>query len=158
MKARASKAVVGTVENRNQANGDLLGELELFYKAVEKWKGDLAFYRDEIRFLKNLIARYFVWLVEEKQLDHVKNLARRLTALDKSNELIATSTDEHGIFLATVIGNRGAYNPQDCREMQNDVESDHVEFMHRFRELKQNIFQLAEQILKDPRIAQKLQR
>jgi len=35
------------------------------YARTEHWKSDIEFYRDESRFLRTLIDKYFIWLIKD---------------------------------------------------------------------------------------------
>ena len=48
------------------------------YVLTEHWKSDLNFYKDDLRFLKFLINKYFIWLTKEENVKEVKSIEKSL--------------------------------------------------------------------------------
>lgn len=42
------------------------------YVLTGHWKSDLEFYRDDLKFLQQLIDKYFIWMVRKENLDEVR--------------------------------------------------------------------------------------
>jgi hypothetical protein len=133
-------------ENGNQ----LMEELEALYVRAEHWSSDYAFLEDEFRFLINLADKYFISIVlsDSERLNKLKSIAKELSRLDDEREQIASENKKHLAYLARLIKNEEAFDPEGCRERQSDIESDHIAFFKKYRSIKARLFNLSDEIFK----------
>ena len=89
---------------------------------AEHWQSDLKFYADESQFLRSLIDKYFMWLIDEKYIDSTKKLATRLMKLEKRRSQMENSVAEHLKHLANLIQNPFPYDAQAFRDEHGGLE------------------------------------
>ncbi|UCS91863.1 hypothetical protein KZP23_14110 [Echinicola marina] len=122
-------------------NGDILTNC---YALGEHWRSDLAFYKDELRFLKELLGKYFYRFMEDIDLNHVRRIENRLMILDRRREEVDFKIDRQMKAISEHLksGNKSA---------SHLIISSHEELEHLlnllakdFRKLKRTIFRLVE--------------
>ncbi|GGF40741.1 hypothetical protein [Echinicola rosea] len=121
-------------------NGDMSTE---FYALGEHWRSDLAFYQDEIRFLKKLMAGYFHHFLEELDFNVSRRMENRLSILDRRREALddKVSRQLHDISQRCYEG-----HPMTSKifRRQEELEELVAFFAKDFRTLKKQIFTLTE--------------
>src|SRR6476619_4016278 len=73
----------------------LEADLEDIYKLTEHWKTDMEFYRDEIRFLMDLISRYAALVITENHTAKVKSLQKQLSNAESQLNNLNEKVEEH---------------------------------------------------------------
>lgn len=124
------------------------------YARTEHWISDDEFFEDEFNFLINLMDKYFIGSVlagNEENNDKVKDIANRFLKLNETREHIATLNKENLSYLVGLLQNRELFDPEECRDRQSDLVSDHVDFLKKSRSLKKEIFQVSEELLQSAR-------
>lgn len=136
-------------ESKETPSGALQKELQQMYARTEHWISDYEFFKDEFKFLVNLMDKYFVGavLADEEGSKKLKDLATRLLLLDESREHIAALNRENLSYLARLVANKELFDPEECRDRQSDLESVHVDFLRKYRLIKKDVFDLVEQLL-----------
>lgn len=143
------KIMKSNVTGSKEKGDDLQKELERMYVRTEHWISDSAFFADEFKFLFSLMDKYFVGLVisDSTRLEMVKSIARRLQEIDSERESLEKENTENLSYIARLIKNEEAFEPTEFKEAQSDIESDQVDFLKKYRAIKKEIFQLAEQLI-----------
>jgi len=123
------------------------------YVRTEHWISDYEFFEDEVNFLINLMDKYFVGAVlsDGDKNERLKEVVTRLLKLDESRKSIAALNKENLRYLAQLIQNKEIFDPEECRDRQSDLESDHIDFLRKYRSIKKEVFQLAELLLQSSR-------
>ncbi|AGA80145.1 hypothetical protein [Echinicola vietnamensis] len=121
-------------------NGDLSTE---FYALGEHWRSDLAFYQDEIRFLKELMAGYFHHFLEDLDFNFSRKIENRLAILDRRREEVddKVSRQLHEISQGCYTGRPVS---REVFRRQEELEALVALFAKDFRILKKQIFRLTE--------------
>lgn len=124
-------------------------ELTQMYIRTAHWISDYEFFEDEINFLTNLMDKYFVGAVlsDADKNEQLKGVVNRLLKLDASRKSIAELNRENLTYLARLIQNKEIFDPEECRDRQSDLETDQIDFLRKYRSVKKEVFQLAEQLL-----------
>ncbi len=128
-------------------------ELQRMYVRTEHWISDYDFFEDEFNFFVNLLDKYFIGAVisDIENSKTLQDAAARLMKLDKLRVHIATLNRQNLQYLSNLIQNKELFDPEECRDRQADLESDHVDFMKQYREMKKEIFHLSEKLIKESR-------
>jgi hypothetical protein len=128
-------------------------ELKQMYARTEHWISDYDFIEDEFTFLTNLMDKYVIGAVlsDEEKNKTLKDLVDRLLKLDEARKHIASLNKENLSYLAHLIQNKEVFDPEECRDRQSDLESDHVDFLRKYRAIKKEIFQVSGQLLESAR-------
>jgi len=128
-------------------------ELNQMYVRTEHWISDYEFFEDEVNFLINLMDKYFVGAIlsDAGKNENLKGVVDRLLQLEESRKNIAALNKENLTYLARLIQNKEIFDPEECRDRQSDLESDHLDFLRRYRSIKKEVFRLAEELLQSSR-------
>lgn len=118
------------------------------YARTEHWISDYIFFEDEIKFLVNLLDRYFIGLImsDSAKLNSVRAMARKLTELDKERESIAKENQDTLVYIAKLLKNEIAHDPAEFRETYGDIEIEHVGFLKRYQAMKKEIFRVSAEL------------
>lgn len=129
---------------------DLQMQLEQMYIRTEHWILDFAFFEDEMKFLINLVDKYFITLLvsDTARVNLIKETAKKLIVLDNQRESLARENKQNLEYLARILKNEVAFDPEEFKDTQSDLETDQVGFMKHYRSLKREIFELAGHINK----------
>jgi hypothetical protein len=144
--SRAQESFNENIMSKN--NSGFEQELQQMYARAEHWVSDYAFFEDEIRFLMNLLDKYFVALIisDSAKLDVLQSKARQLVELDNQRESVAKENQDTLLTIAKLLKNEISFDPQEFREEYADVENSHVGFLKRYQRIKKEIFDLSEQL------------
>ncbi|MEQ8687056.1 MAG: hypothetical protein RIE86_17275 [Imperialibacter sp.] len=125
------------------------------YVMAERWQSDLKFDKDELRFLKKLIDKYFLWLIDEKHLETTQKVANRLSHFEKNTLATEAKVARHMHHLAALIENPSLPNASTCENEHNTLKKALADLQMELRAVKKEIFQLAEHVM-DSNKAQRL--
>jgi hypothetical protein len=114
---------------------------------TEHWQSDLKFFQDELRFLRTLINKYFVWLIEEENIDKTRRLAARLTEIDHQRTSFEKELDKHLKHLHALLENPFAHDAHEIRQEHEKLEDGYANFVKDFRALKRETFKLTEHVI-----------
>ncbi|CAD5265118.1 MULTISPECIES: hypothetical protein [unclassified Imperialibacter] len=117
------------------------------YVMAEHWQSDLKFDEDELRFLKKLIDKYFLWLIDEKHLENTRKVANRLSHFEKDRLEIDTRVGKHMHHLVALIENSSLPNASACESEHNTLRNALADLQMELRAVKKEIFQLAEHVM-----------
>ncbi|MEQ8910329.1 MAG: hypothetical protein RIC95_14110 [Vicingaceae bacterium] len=116
------------------------------------WKSDMAFYSDELRFLRKLIDKYFVWLMKAESIKATQDLLNRLTKTQSRAEDIVSTIDKHVKHIAKEIKYPLVHNDKAFRDEHAELEELIAAFVKDFRVLKKKVFDLTEDVLVEEKI------
>lgn len=123
-----------------------------FYILTEHWQSDMEFYRDELRFLKNLLVKYFVWLTKEENVSDVHDMVTRLDNLDRKRDDISEKIQLHLHDIELLIENAFSHDEQKFRDDQSQLEEDIAQFVKDVRKAKNEVFKLAEYVIESEKL------
>ena len=118
------------------------------YILAEHWQSDLKFFGDELRFLKELIGKYFISLIEVDHIDHTKQLVDELLDLEKKRKRLEKDIGEHLHQLTKLVESQFLQDTQGYKERHGKLEAGMSEFLKDFRKVKKELFHVTEQIMK----------
>ena len=116
------------------------------------WKSDLAFYMDELRFLRKLIDKYFVWLMEDESVKSTQDLLNRLTKIHYRAEDIVSSIEKHVKHIVKEMKFPLVKNDSTFRKEHAELENLVTTFLKDFRQLKKEVFELTENVMVEEKI------
>lgn len=118
------------------------------YILAEHWQADLKFSEDELRFLKELIGKYFISLIEVEHIDHTKQLVDGLLDLEKKRKRLEKDIGEHLHQLTKLVDSQFLQDTQGYKERHSKLDTEMFEFLKDFRRVKKELFHVTEQIMK----------
>ena len=118
------------------------------YIMAEKWQSELKFFEDELRFLKELIGKFFISLIEVGHIDHTKQLVDDLLDLEKKRKSLEKNIGKHLHQLTKMVESQFLQDTQGYKERHGQLETEMSEFLKNFREAKKELFHVTEEIMK----------
>ncbi|WP_200979535.1 hypothetical protein [Echinicola sp. 20G] len=132
----------GIIKNYSEnLNGDLYMN---FYALDEHWRSDLAFYQDELRFLRDLLGKYFHRFIEDIDMNYVRRIENRLSILDRRREEIDFKVDRQMSAISHYMRENTTGADRKVVSHQEELEELLCVFAKDFRNLKKRIFKLVE--------------
>ena len=125
---------------------------EQLYVITEHWQSDQEFYADEIRFMQDLISKYFMLLVKEESSARLQQLTSRMLAIDKDHRLLKIKTTRHLTHIAGLAKNSFVHDEQEFRNEHASLEDLFVKFVNDFKALKKDVFKVTEHILHNEKL------
>ena len=133
-------------------------EWESLYALTQHWQSDLQFYDDELQFLRSLIDKYFIWLVEDENIENTKVLANKLIRMSEKCTQLESRTREHSKHIASLMENPFPYNKQDFKDEHLYLENSLPQFLKDFRQIKREVFRLTTKIIESEKAKHLLSR
>ncbi|WP_339812215.1 hypothetical protein [uncultured Imperialibacter sp.] len=149
MSTTVKESAIGSTQNTGK---DFWSEQ---YVMAERWQSDLKFDKDELRFLKKLIDKYFLWLIDEKHLESTQQVASRLSHFERNTLATETKVTKHMHHLVAFIENPSLPDASACENEHNTVKKALADLQMELRAVKKEVFQIAEQAI-DSSKAQRL--
>ncbi len=120
---------------------------KMLYILTEHWQSDLRFFEDELRFLRDLIDKYFFRLIDEANMEKTRKHVTRLAKLETQRAILSRSVTRHLQHLANFLENPFPYNTQSYRDEHAKLEIGVVEYLKNFRQMKRDIFGLLNTVM-----------
>lgn len=122
------------------------------YVLTEHWLTDMGFYNDEIRFLENLIDKYFMWLLDDQKIDNVQTLLRQLETTSKTRDALEQDIRKHLQHIEELKENAFSHDEQEYRDGQENLEEELMKFIHTFKQIKKEVFAATEEIMESEKL------
>ena len=122
-------------------------ELRKIYNVTENWRSDSKFFADELQFFRSLLDKYFMRLIEPKNIEATKATVTKLTKLENKRVIFEQKVDRHFNHIASLVENPFSHDAQVYRDEHTKLELALSDFQKDFKEMKKEIFQLAKQIM-----------
>lgn len=132
-------------QNSGQAKGTGKKDVQTLYLITEYWQSDLQFFKDELQFLRSLVDKYFAHFIEHENIEKTKQLADKLIHIEKDRSALEQRVNGHLKQLAGEI--KGTPDSKDYEDAHAKLETDTVDFLKRFREVKKEVFSHTEHIM-----------
>lgn len=141
-----------------QYNYHNTANLQQLFLLTEHWQNDVAFYKDEFRFLYKLIDRYYIWLTNDEHIEAVRKMVK--TVVDVQHELTALSIElsSHLIAIGKRIDKSNAAAELVLREEHAQLEMKVGQFYRNFRMVKKEIFTITELVIESEKLQHLLEK
>ncbi|MCA6074102.1 hypothetical protein [Fulvivirga sedimenti] len=144
--------------NRPETEGLARISPEQMYYMSEHWLSDMKFYEDELGFLQNLIAKYLMWLIDDKHIEDTRIMVSKLREMDKERDQIESRIKIHFKHIAELIENPFSHDLQSSRDEHAELEIRIAAFMKEFRVMKVKVFRHTEMIMETEKATHLLSR
>lgn len=120
---------------------------EELYFLAKHWKSDLEFYKDDLRFLHNLIEKYLIWITKKENLERVADIR------NKEHELTLTCNELHQkvsshLEMASNLAKGGKDTAKkDFFTTHGELENEIAEFVKTFRQSRKEVFKVTEYVM-----------
>lgn len=131
--------------NKILATEDTAADWQNFFRETERRASELQFYSDEISFLKNLLDRYLLWLMEEESLATLQVVSSSLKKTEETCKALVKANLSTKERLGLLMENPFS---QDEYKIKSDFKADGegLELLSlNMKSVKTEIFRLVEQ-------------
>ncbi len=120
---------------------------ESIYAITKHWQSDVDFYTVEIKFLKKLIKKYFIWITDDKYVAEVEQVRRNLKKFNKEKKGLKKMINRHLSHINSLIENTFSTDEQEIREDHGLLELEVARLTKNFRVIKKEVFNVTEEVL-----------
>lgn len=135
--------------NRPKDNYIQLAEWRDLYTLTEEWKSNLEFELFEVEFLLNLVKTYFDQLLNEENLDELRELQRDLYHAENQSKLLIENCYTHLNHIAKIIDNPNKLSDSKFRNEHQVLEDDTSVFLMKHKTMKRTAFRMIKDILQN---------
>ncbi len=123
------------------------GPVQIQYEMALEWISELSLYKDEMRFLKRLIDRYYLEVVKLENLDEIREEVMQLQDLVHDNRSLFREVDQYRARLRRFMDrHKGSVLPE-LESTHKNLQKKMATFRLRFHSVKQEIFGIANSVL-----------
>jgi len=126
-------------------------EWHTYYTKCEKVKSDLALYSKDLRFLQQLLDRYFDEMVKNEHLDEMRESLIRFQDLCYDCDRLKKRVKDQQGHLLDIIKGTSSYNNDTILKEQSSIENGNVLLEKDFKSVKKEILKIAEYVLQKKR-------
>ena len=120
---------------------------EEFYFLAKHWKSDLEFYKDDLRFLHNLIEKYLIWITKKENLERVADIRNKEHALTLSCDALRQKVSSHLEMASNIVKGGNETAKKDFFTNHAVLENEIAEFVKSFRESRKEVFKVTEYVI-----------
>lgn len=117
------------------------------YILVKHWRSDLEFYKDDIRFLQQLIEKYLIWITKKENLDRVAGIRKKEHDLAISCDKLHQNTTDHLDVIADFMEGKGSISESEFLSRHGKLETSLSDFVKDFRESRKEVFKVTEYVM-----------
>jgi hypothetical protein len=117
------------------------------YIISERWNSDLTFFNDELDFFRKLIDKYFMRLIDEKNIESTLKLATDLAKFEKRSFTILQRLNHHLRHLTNLFENPFSHDVRQCKDEHGQLEELLAPFTKDFRKIKKEVFSVTEHVM-----------
>ncbi len=117
------------------------------YVLTEYWKSDLEFYMLDLEFLQHIIDKYFMWMINKKDIDNVREIESILVDTARSCGQLKKKTVQHLKHLNNLIDASSKYDSKTFRDEHEQLENEISAFVKLFRKSRKDVFHITKQVM-----------
>jgi hypothetical protein len=120
---------------------------EELYFVAKHWRSDLDFYKDELRFLHNLIAKYLIWITKKENLKRVGDIRQKEHHLTLRAEELYQKVSSHLEMAVNIVNGGEKAVKKEFFTTHAELEIEIADFVKSFRESRKEVFIVTEYVL-----------
>jgi len=117
------------------------------YILSRHWKSDLEFYKDDLRFLHNLVDKYLIWITKKENLELVNTIRKKEFSLGLECDNLLAEITKHLNEGAMIIENSKESHYENFKKTHLLLENNIAEFIKEFRKNRKEVFKVTEYIM-----------
>lgn len=137
------KEAMESFRSRPKSNYIQNSKWQELYILTEHWKSDLLFYKDDLRFLRHLVDKYFIWITDQDNLDDVSRVGEGILKATRECDEFLVRIDEHLSHLANSTENDSKRFRTEHEELEDKI----AEFIKRVRQHRAQLFKITEYVI-----------
>lgn len=115
------------------------------YALTEHWKSDLLFYRDDLKFLRHLVDKYFIWIKGQDNLEGISRVGEQiLTRTRECDELLEMVNKQMAHLPKGMEEALIRYDSKEFRTKNAELEDEIARFIKNVRENRVQLFKITE--------------
>lgn len=127
-------------------------DLQQLFLLTEHWQSDVAFYKDEFKFLYKLIDKYYMWLTNDEHITQVRKMVNTVLEMQKELDAFTVDLSHHLIAIGKRIDKPNAATELVLREEHSALGIRIGQFYRNFRVVKKTIFTLTEVVIESDKL------
>jgi len=135
-------------------SNDLLSaeEWQGLYQRAVGWQSNLAFHKDELRFFKDIIDKYFILLISDAKLDEMRKMTVETTEKEKEVQKLTAACNTLFHDIGDFIDLKADHNEEALLEEFNAVDKECKDFENSFKNLKTWVFTITEHMMETEKL------
>ncbi len=125
---------------------------EELYSLSKLWKADIEFYKDDSKFLRHLMDKYFIWIIEKDAIKVVNTLQNNLKKIDEKCQDLLAKIDKHLLQLAHLVEQPDKEGGRLFRLEHAHLEDEIHEFTSFFRGNRMSVFNAVEGVVLNEKV------
>lgn len=127
---------------RIRPKGDFIktGDWQELYILAEHWKSDLLFYNDDLKFLRHLEDKYFLWIKAQADLDNISRVGESILKDSRDCNDLLERVGKHLAHIATIIDEPEKQDIETFRDEHDELEEDVAKFIMQTRKNRKQLF------------------
>ena len=117
------------------------------YILTKHWKSDLLFFKDDLRFLDDLIDKYVIWISKEDDLESVRDIEKSIIKTAKECDFLLQGINKHLTHIEGLIEDAFKYDSHKFRTEHQHLENDITIFVKTFRVNKKEVFEVTKHLI-----------
>lgn len=151
-----------TVKPGERGKGSITpSELNLWthlHALSQHWLSDLEFYEDELSFFRILIDKHLELFLDQKNIDQTRAIVSQLQQLEKRRVNADQKIKKHLKHISELIENPFVQNAQAFKAEHESLETEYLDFVMQFRNVKREVFKLTGRIVRSKKISRLIER
>ena len=135
------------LRSRPMGNYIKIANWQELYILTTHWKSDLLFYRDDLKFMRHLIDKYFNRMIKSGNMDAIEHIGLDILEDTHEYDLLLEKVERHLDHLIEVIAEPFKYDTKAFRNEHQDLEDEIALFIKAVRENRRRLFKVTEHIL-----------
>ncbi|HEA19798.1 hypothetical protein LCGC14_2075710 [marine sediment metagenome] len=123
------------------------GQWQELYTLTVHWKSDLLFYKDDLKFLRHLVDKYFIWVKNQDNLDGVQKVGEAILKDIRECDQLLRRVSKHLSHLARIIDEPFKNDSQLFRKEHAELEDDIARFIKNVRKERKHLFKITEHVM-----------
>ena len=124
--------------------------LEVLHQESRNWLSTVAFWKDEVRFMHNLIVKNFIFFFSNDQKGSLDALVKKITEIEETKlNVLKAEVVNHEKRLSDHLKYQVDLDLQDFRTEHTGITEHFNLFQNNYRMLKSELFRLAESAMKE---------
>jgi hypothetical protein len=124
------------------------------HEESKNWLSELAFIRDEIKFLNHLLSEKYIDYLFAGLGKRIEIFTKKMKVEDASGEILSETINKHELLLAELIEHNNLLTNINYIDQYKNLEKEIEIYMKKYKNLKKQIFEVVEKVMRKKNIKQ----
>ncbi|MBI9040545.1 hypothetical protein [Lutibacter sp.] len=124
------------------------------HEESKNWLSELAFIRDEIKFLNHLLSEKYIDYLFAGLGKRIEIFTKKMKVEDASGEILIETINKHELLLAELIEHNNLLTNINYIDQHKKLEKEIEIYMKKYKNLKKQIFEVVEKVMRKKNIKQ----